>query len=269
MNRTTAICLCACGISAFAYSAQRGSAGYVPQVNAGERDLRDHRYSSAASHFRYALVWDSKGVAAHVGLGNVYLQTGRPERARSEFAAALKESPHSADAERGIHESRSDGEEQQAFQELEDLVHQDPANADLVTTYSEELVERGRLAEAKKEANAALKLDPHQWHAFCALGRIAYAEGDMTAAETNLKIAISHDSRDDDAMATYGDLMMSKNRLTEALALYRNVVKLAPEEPDYHTRLAAALDRLGMKAEAAKETAIAAELEKQSGDGGK
>ena len=47
---------------------------------------------------------------------------GRQQRAREQFAAALKIQPHSAEAERGIHEARSDGEEQEAFQELEMLM---------------------------------------------------------------------------------------------------------------------------------------------------
>src|SRR5579871_4356957 len=82
--------------------AQRGSAGYIPQLNAGREALREKRWSTAAEHFRIALEWDGKGTDAYIGLGYVYLATGRRPRAVAQFQIALRLRPHSSEAERGI-----------------------------------------------------------------------------------------------------------------------------------------------------------------------
>jgi Flp pilus assembly protein TadD len=224
---------------------QRGSQGYVPQVDQGERALDAHQYSAAASHFRYALLWDSKGTSAHVGLGEVYLKTGRKEKALQEFAAALAITPHSSAAERGIHDARTEGEEQVAFQDLEGAVQRDPHNPDLVTTYAEELIERGRLDEAKTEAGAALSMDPRQWHAYCALGRIAALKGNDDVARKDLGVAISHDDNDDDAIEALGNLEMKSGNVTGAVMLFRKLIKAVPDQSEGYTLLADALDKAG------------------------
>ena len=250
--------------SAGAASIQRGSAGYVPQVNEGERALANHEYIAAASHFRYALEWDSRGVAAHVGLGNVYLKTGRKQRALEEFAAALKTFAHSADAERGIHEARTDGQEQDSFQQLEAEVVREPNNADIHTTYAEELLERDRVGSAKEQAILALKMDPHQWHAFGVLGEIALREGDFATAQADLDTAVNHDGRDDDSLLALGDLESRQKNYPAAVKAFRQLAKLVPEDSEAHRRLGDALEKTGAADEAQKERAIASEIERAS-----
>lgn len=244
--------------------AQRGSAGYTPQVNEGERALGDHRYSSAASHFRYALQWDSKGVEAHVGLATVFLKTGKRQRALQEFAAALAISPHSSAAERGIHDARSEGEEQAAFQDLEDAVNREPNNPDLATTYAEELIERNRLAEASQAAKKALSIDPRQWHAYCALGRIAAATGNIDEARSDLKLAILHDDGDDDALEALGDIELKQGKPAEAIKLFRQLVKVVPDESEGYRRLASAYDAIGDKATAVSMRDRATQIENRA-----
>jgi len=241
--------------------AQRGTVGYVPQVNLGQHALGERRYASAASHFRTALEWDANGVEAHIGLGRVYLATSHLERAREEFAAALKVSPHSADAERGIHEARSDGEEQESFQELERVITHEPHNADLHTTYAEELLERDRAQEAKAQAIESLKLDPRQWHAYGVLGQVAIKEGDLAGARANLGTALKHDETDDDSLLALGDIEFTAKNYSAALKWFRQLVKVAPEESEGHRRLADALSQTGAAAEAQAERTKAAEIE--------
>src|SRR5579871_3460204 len=117
--------------------AQRGSAGYIPQLNQGREALKEKKWYSAATHFREALSWDRTGVDAHVGLGNAYLGAGEVKRALEEFKSALRLNPHSATAEFGIHQARSASEEEAAFEALEAQVKREPDNADVQTTYAE------------------------------------------------------------------------------------------------------------------------------------
>lgn len=173
----------------------------------------------------------------------------------------LKISPHSADAERGIHEARTDSEEQEAFQELEQLIPREPKNADLHTTYAEELLERNRNDEAKDQATYSLKLDKQQWHAYGVLGQVAMSTGDSKTARANLEMAIRHDPTDDDSLVALADIEIHEKNLTAAVKLLRQLVKVAPEESMGHTKLADALDLSGNADEAKRERATAAAIE--------
>lgn len=105
-----------------ACGAQRGSAGYVPQLHRGQEALRAKRWASAASAFREALRWDRNGIDAHIGLGQVYLATAQTNRAADEFRVALRLNPHAGDAERGLHAATTPGEDEAAFKKLEEQV---------------------------------------------------------------------------------------------------------------------------------------------------
>lgn len=241
--------------------AQRGSSGYIPQLYQGQSALKAKKWSSAASHFRYALEWNHNGIDAHLGIAEVYLATGQPKRALEEFRVVLRMNPHSAEAERGIHQARSADEEEAAFQAIAAQVKQEPDNADAHTTYAEELVERDRLEEAQREAETALRLDPRQGHAYCALGRVAARQGKDDEARKNLEIAIKRDSTDDDAFATLGDLAMKAKAYRQAVTYYSREVAIVPDESEGHKKLLAALTALGDTARAEKERLLLERLE--------
>ena len=196
------------------------------------------------------------------------MKTGKPGRALDQFAAALRIQPHNDGAERGIHQARSPQEEEAAFEALEAIAKAEPNNADVQTTYSEELIERGRGAEAKDRAEAALKLKAGMWHAYCALGRIAAHEGDDQLAEHDLQIAVSHDDDDDDAIETLGDIAMKHQQLSLAEFWYRKLVHILPDEREGYQKLIAALDGVGNKDDAEKMRARLKALEQELNAGG-
>lgn len=224
---------------------QRGSSGYIPQLYRGQEALKAKRWSSAASHFRTALEWNRNGIDAHLGLANVYLHKGQMKRAIEEYNVAFRLNPHSAEAERGVHQARTEGEEEASFQALQEQIKAEPNNADAHTTYAEELVERDRLDEGQKEAELALHLDPHQGHAYCALGRIAAKQGKDNEARKNLEVAIKRDSTDNDALSALGDLAMKAKDYKQAVTYYRRVVQVVPDETEGYQKLIAALTAIG------------------------
>jgi Tfp pilus assembly protein PilF len=253
---STALLTCLACLPAWGHHGfQRGSAGYIPQLYRGQQALKERKWTAAASCFRTALGWDRNGIEAHLGLADVYLHTGRPKRAIEEYNVALRLNPHSAEAERGIHQARTEGEEEQAFQDLVAQVKAEPNSSDVHTTYAEELVERGRLDEAQQEAETALKLNPREGHAYCALGRIAAKQGDDDKARHNLEIAVKHDSTDDDAVMTLGDLAMKAKDYRQAVAYYRRLVQIVPDETEGHHKLVDALTAAGDTRGAEKEKA--------------
>jgi cytochrome c-type biogenesis protein CcmH/NrfG len=250
-------------ITPHAAVAQRGSGGYIPQLYAGQRALDDKRWGAAASHFRAALIFDHKGTDALLGLGSVYLKTGRQERAVEEFNAVLRVQPHSAAAERLIHEARTPGEEENAFKALEDQVRAEPNNADVQATYAEELIERDRLDEAMAAAQTAIRLNASEGHAYCALGRAYYRKQDDVQARKNLEIAVKHDPTDDDALMTLGDIAVKAKDYKTAIDYYRRVTHVVPEETEGHKKLLAALQADGNARDAAREQETITKLEGQ------
>jgi|SRR5579871_309311 len=251
-----ALLICSARLSAWGHGGyQRGSAGYIPQLYRGQEALKGRKWTAAASYFRTALEWNRSGIEAHLGLASVYLHTGRPKRAIEEYNVVFRLNPHSAEAERGVHEARTEGEEEAAFQALVEQVKAEPNSADVHTTYAEELVERGRLEEAQREAETALKLDPKQGHAYCALGRIAVRQGDDDKARRNLEIAVKHDSTDDDAFTTLGDLAMKAKDYRQAIIYYRHVVQIVPDESEGYRKLIDALTAAGDTRGAEREKA--------------
>ena len=237
-------------------AAQRGSAGYLPQLYAGQRALGSKQWSAAASHFRQALMWDQKGAEAHIGLANVYLKQGKPDKALEEFTIGLRLKPHSAEAERGIHAARSPESEEAAFKSLEQQVQAEPNNADARTTYAEELLERKRFDEAKREAETALRLNPKAGHAYCALGRVQAAQGQIEDAKKNLAIAIKYDNSDDDAFNTLGDMAFEAKDFKTALKYYGRVVAILPLETEGHRELRETYRALGDDKGVAREQRI-------------
>ena len=117
-------------------------------------------------------------------------------------------------------------------------------------------MERNRLEEAKAEAELALKLDPKQGHAYCALGRIAVKQGKDEEARTALLKAIKRDPNDDDAYAALGEDAMKTKNYALAAKFYRRVVEIIPDETEGRNKLIAAL--------AAAGDAKSAEREKQA-----
>jgi Tfp pilus assembly protein PilF len=249
-------------------SAQRGSQGYTAQLYQGQASLRANRLSTAAYHFRTALEWNQDGADAHIGLGTVYLQTGKEEKAVDEFQAALRLRPHSAEAERLIHTARersNKGQEEKAFQALEEQVKHDTKNPDIHTTYAEELVERNRLDEAQREALLALKLDSKQGHAYCALGRIAMIQGKETDAQKYWETALHYDNTDDDALSGLGDVAMKAKDFRRAADYYHRVIVFVPGLVEGHKKYLEALTGLGDTRRAEKEKAVIERLTSKGG----
>jgi tetratricopeptide (TPR) repeat protein len=235
--------------------AQRSSASYTYQVYQGRAALAQKHWRSAESSFRYALVWSRHGPEAHTGLGYVYLHLGEKQRAVEEFNIALLRRPHFTWAERGLHMARSSEEAEAAFHALTEQVKQEPNDANLHTTFAEELLERNRVDEAKREAGIALRIAPGMGHAYSVFGRAAAQQDNDAEAQRYLETAIKRDNTDDTAYAALGDLAMKARDYRQAVNYYRQLVRLLPDETEGHRKLLEALLASGDTKGAEKEKA--------------
>ncbi len=111
-------------------------------------------------------------------------------------------------------------------------------------------------AEARKEFEAELKINPQSAGA-------EYYVGELAREENKLPDAIQHFSRATklysgfaEAYFGLGRALLASERAAEAIEPLEMAVKLAPDNPTAHLTLATAYQRLGRKDDAAREFAL-------------
>ena len=108
-------------------------------------------------------------------------------------------------------------------------------------------------AEAKKEFEQELKLDPTNAAAEFSLGEIARRAGQWDGAIAHFSTAAKIDSGFAEAYLAPGMSLASAQKFADAVAPLEKYVKIVPEDPAGHYQLAIAYDRTGRKESAARE----------------
>lgn len=120
------------------------------------------------------------------------------------------------------------------------------------------------IAEAKRNFELELKIDPENAGAEGVLGEIASKAGDQASAINHFKRATTLDSGFAPAYIGLGSSLVSEKRFAEAVQPLETAVKLAPDDPMAHYNLAVALSRVGRKEEADREFAIHRKMQEAS-----
>lgn len=114
----------------------------------------------------------------------------------------------------------------------------------------------GSTAEARKEFEAELKIDPQSAGA-------EYYLGELARQENNLPEAIEHFSRATKLYPSFaeayfgmGRALLDSDKTADAVGPLETAVKLAPDNPTAHLALATAYQRLGKKDDASREFAL-------------
>lgn len=108
-------------------------------------------------------------------------------------------------------------------------------------------------AEAKKDFEQELKIDPTNAAAEFSLGEIARRAGQWDEAITHFSTAAKIDSGFAEAYLALGMSLASAQKFADAVAPLEKYVKIVPEDPAGHYQLAIAYDRTGRKESAARE----------------
>ena len=157
--------------------------------------------------------WDS-----HYNLGNYYLGQNRPKEALAEYDETLKREPRAVLA----------------------LVNASMADARL-----------GETGKAEGPLNEALKIAPDSAVARYNLGLLKAEQGELKGAEKHLKATLKADPQM--AQAVYNlCVIISKDRIGEAVAYCKKAVDLRPQEPRYAYTLAFYLLQKGDRKEGAE-----------------
>ena len=202
-----------------AYDAARASLGRaldidpdspIVRFNLAEVMRRQGQFTAAVQQYQRTLALDPNYAKAHLGLGLVNRQQGRP--AMESFRRALRFDPLLVEAHLGL---------------------------------GKETLERGSAAEAAGHFLQGLRVDPDSAEANLNLGLARARQGLQEEALAAFRQAAALDPASPEAHYNLGVALARKGRIQEALQAFRQAVRLKPEDAEAHSNLGMASSQLG------------------------
>jgi len=191
-------------------------------------------------------------------LGNAQMSAGQFDAAVSSYQALLaktKDPRQQADLWSRVAQSfRYKGDVQHAVDALEKARQGLPDSSNVLTNLAMLYEEMGRNEVARKDYEAAIKLD--QGNAY-ALNNLAYliseSNGDLNEALTYAQKAKQKLPNFTEISDTLGWIYLKKNLTDSAIDQFKTLVVQAPQNPVYHYHYAMALNQKGDRENARKE----------------
>jgi tetratricopeptide (TPR) repeat protein len=119
-----------------------------------------------------------------------------------------------------------------------------------------------QVAEAKKDFEAEVEIDPNNATAEYVLGELAKGDNDLSAAVRHYSRATKIDSNFGEAFLGLGSALVARSEFAEAIPPLERYEKLAPDSPTGHFQLALAYNGVGRKEDANREAALQRESAK-------
>ncbi|RVU36252.1 sulfotransferase family protein [Hwanghaeella grinnelliae] len=107
------------------------------------------------------------------------------------------------------------------------------------------LNQAGRLDDAKRAANAILKIQPREANALYLLGIVAHQQGDAKKAAQWFEKSHKADRNNPAAISGLGIVRLEQRRYREAARLFEQVLKAMPNDPSTHNNMGLACERCG------------------------
>jgi tetratricopeptide (TPR) repeat protein len=112
------------------------------------------------------------------------------------------------------------------------------------------------VAQAKKDFEDELEIDPNNATAEYVLGELAKGDGDLPTAVTHYTRATKIDAGFSEAFLGLGSALVERKQFTEAIPPLETYEKMAPDSPTGHYQLALAYNGAGRKDDANREAAL-------------
>lgn len=104
----------------------------------------------------------------------------------------------------------------------------------------------GHYSEAIKEFDQAVALNPTNIDSLSSRGLTKMLDGDDVGAEKDLRMALSIEPRNPDALCNLGNLYASRYEYKEAAEQYQRALEVNPSDVEIRVNLVLALEHLGM-----------------------
>lgn len=162
-------------------------------------EMKDHE--GAVRQFRAAAQVNPKEPNVHFGLGYLFWTKGQYPEAAAEFQAELGNDPQHFKAMLYLSDARMQmNQPDQARPLLEKVIRTDAANGMAHRDLAIILVDQGNKAEAVKEFQAAIKIDPKDVNAHYRLARLYRSMGKPAEAKIEFDKASSLNKAEDDRL---------------------------------------------------------------------
>lgn len=185
----------------------------------------ESKYKSAVIELKSALSEDGKSAEARWLLGKVYLESGDVLSAEKELQRARDLGWADNDVVPALAESML---AQGKFAEIRQLSERElePASqVRLLAAKAHSAISQGETQQASRYVSKALNKDPISTHALFAKARISYTQGDLDAADEDLKELMAVAPENADVWSLLGDVRAGQRRLEDALAAYSQAIE--------------------------------------------
>jgi tetratricopeptide (TPR) repeat protein len=224
------------------------------------------RFGDAISKLEETREWASSNLELANVLGQAYIQTRQPDRARTAFAATFGVDPSSAAAHLIAAQMMIRLEfEGLAESELKQSIEKDPKLPLAHALLGQIALFRGRLDEAIALTEAEIALNPANAVAFSQLGDARVRQGKWDQAIAALQKSLWLNPFYSAPYILLGRAYMQKGEPATAEGMLTRAIEYDPNNRSAHYLLGQLLQRLGRVDEAKREFGIAERLQGQVG----
>lgn len=220
------------------------------------------RLADAVPYLEKTREWARDNLELGYVLGNVYVQTRNPERARECFARLFGVPPESAAAHLVAAQMMVRLEQaEMADAELRQAIAKDPKIPQAHYLLGQDAIFRGRLAEARALLEKELELSPGHAMALYRLGESYSREARWDEAIAALQKSIWLQPYFSGPYIVLGRCYMKKGQPATAEGMLRRAIEYDPRNKAAHYLLGQLLEQTGRAEEAQKELAEAEKLQ--------
>ena len=229
------------------------------------------RWRDEVTLFSHVVAHNSEARDAHVNLGSALFEAERYDEGLTATRIAAEQRPDSAGALANLGRALIHfGRLQEAEEHLRRAVRLDPRSTTAHQNLAEALRKQERFAEAVESYQAVLAIDEDYALAYAGMGTALSLHPDLPVAGSSLRVflsraaqasgrpdaadhfarAVRDDPRDYETLDHLAMARFAQQRYQDALALYRSMIELDPENATTRSTLGATLFHLGQMEEA-------------------
>ncbi len=165
-------------------------------------------------------------------LAQAQAKQGKFEQAQNTLSSALKQHPERTDLKLENLRIRKDQDGvESVLPELINLAHDNPNDAETLTTLTDWLIQTNRLDKAAETAQTILRIVPDQPDVHLMLGRLQRMNGQLDQAIAHLSDAITLDPSQVDAYIELGKTYQDRRNLEEAIKIFQEGSKANASDP--------------------------------------
>ncbi len=211
-------------------------------------------YQDQGTVWRDTLAKNPASWMAHVNLGQILLEKGEFEEAKSHLQAALKLQPDNPTAEVNLGSVfLQEGQTDEALAQWRKVLEHDPGNADAHNRIAEYLFQQGHADVAIAQWQATLQNAPGDPSANVNLGAAYLLKGQVDKAATQFETALRYSPYNGAALAGLGTTLAQKGQTDKAISMFRKALQIQPRNRMARYNLGNLLLQLGRADEAIPE----------------